>query len=43
MQMHSLSFDVSHTLAGSLVLIVLILLTSFAIRWATGGFKQRGR
>jgi phosphate transport system permease protein len=26
--------------AGSLVLILLILLTSFAIRWATGGFKR---
>src|SRR5579863_655245 len=29
--------------AGALVLIVLILIASFAIRWATGGFKQRGR
>lgn len=26
--------------AGALVLIVLILITSFAIRWATGGFKR---
>lgn len=29
--------------AGSLILIVLIVLTSFAIRWATGGFKRSGR
>ena len=29
--------------AGSIVLIVLILLTSFAIRWATGGFKRSVR
>jgi len=33
--------QVNQAYSGSLVLIVLILLTSFAIRWATGGF-QRG-
>src|SRR5579863_6205875 len=27
--------------AGSVVLILLILITSFAVRWATGGFKRR--
>lgn len=35
--------QINQAYAGSLVLIVLILITSFAIRWATGGFKQRGR
>ncbi len=35
--------QINQAYAGALVLIVLILLTSFAIRWATGGFKQRGR
>jgi phosphate transport system permease protein len=34
--------QINQAYAGSLVLIVLILLTSFAIRWATGGFKRRG-
>jgi phosphate transport system permease protein len=34
--------QINQAYAGSLVLIVLILLTSFAIRWATGGFKHRG-
>ena len=33
--------QINQAYAGSLVLIVLILLTSFAIRWATGGFKSR--
>lgn len=33
--------QINQAFAGSLVLILLILLTSFAIRWATGGF-QRG-
>jgi phosphate transport system permease protein len=33
--------QINQSFAGSLVLIVLILLTSFAIRWATGGFKKR--
>ena len=35
--------QINQAYAGSLVLIVLILITSFAIRWATGGFKQRVR
>ncbi len=35
--------QINQAYAGALVLIVLILLASFAIRWATGGFKQRGR
>lgn len=34
--------QVNQAYAGSLVLILLILLTSFAVRWATGGFKRRG-
>jgi phosphate transport system permease protein len=29
--------------AGALVLLLLIVLTSLAVRWATGGFKPRGR
>jgi phosphate transport system permease protein len=33
--------QINQAYAGSLVLIVLILLTSFAIRWATGGFRHR--
>jgi phosphate transport system permease protein len=32
--------QVNQAYSGSLVLILLILLTSFAIRWATGGFKR---
>ncbi|HEV2581696.1 MAG TPA: phosphate ABC transporter permease PstA [Ktedonobacteraceae bacterium] len=35
--------QINQAYAGSLVLIVLILLTSFAIRWATGGFRRNGR
>ncbi|HVB75626.1 MAG TPA: phosphate ABC transporter permease PstA [Ktedonobacteraceae bacterium] len=35
--------QINQAYAGSLVLIVLILLTSFAIRWATGGFQRSGR
>jgi phosphate transport system permease protein len=27
--------------AGAFVLIMIVLVTSFAVRWATGGFKQR--
>jgi len=34
--------QINQAYAGSLVLIVLIVLTSFAIRWATGGFKRSG-
>ena len=33
--------QINQAYAGSLVLIVLILIASFSIRWATGGFKQR--
>lgn len=29
--------------AGALVLLLLIIITSLAVRWATGGFKPRGR
>lgn len=35
--------QVNQAYAGSLVLIALILLTSFAIRWATGGFRRDDR
>jgi len=35
--------QINQAYAGSLVLIVLILITSFAIRWATGGFKRSVR
>ena len=35
--------QINQAYAGSLVLIVLILITSFAIRWATGGFKRNVR
>lgn len=33
--------QINQAYAGSLVLIVLILVASFAVRWATGGFKRR--
>lgn len=33
--------QINQAYASSLVLIVLIMLASFAIRWATGGFKRR--
>lgn len=32
--------QINQAFAGSLVLILLILLTSFAIRWVTGGFQR---
>ena len=35
--------QINQAFAGSLVLIVLILIASFAIRWATGGFKRNVR
>jgi phosphate transport system permease protein len=35
--------QINQAYAGSLILIVLIVITSFSIRWATGGFKQRVR
>jgi phosphate transport system permease protein len=34
--------QVNQAYAGSLVLILLILITSFAVRWVTGGFRPRG-
>jgi phosphate transport system permease protein len=34
--------QVNQAYTGALVLILLILITSFSVRWATGGFKQRG-
>ena len=34
--------QINQAYSGSLVLILLILITSFAVRWATGGFKRRG-
>jgi phosphate transport system permease protein len=34
--------QINQAYSGSLVLILLILLTSFAVRWATGGFRRRG-
>ena len=33
----------SKAFAGALVLMMLIILTSLAVRWATGGFKPRSR
>ena len=35
--------QINQAFAGSLVLILLILITSFSIRWATGGFKRNVR
>ncbi len=35
--------QINQAYAGAVVLIVLIVLTSFAIRWATGGFKRSVR
>lgn len=35
--------QINQAYAGSLVLIVLILIASFSIRWATGGFSRSGR
>lgn len=35
--------QINQAYSGSLILIVLIVLTSFAIRWATGGFKRSVR
>jgi phosphate transport system permease protein len=35
--------QINQAFAGSLVLIVLILIASFSIRWATGGFKRNVR
>lgn len=33
--------QINQAYAGSLVLIALIFITSFAVRWATGGFKRK--
>jgi phosphate transport system permease protein len=33
--------DHNQAFAGAFVLMMLVLVTSFAVRWATGGFKQR--
>jgi len=33
--------QVNQAYAGAVILILLIVLASFAIRWATGGFKSR--
>jgi phosphate transport system permease protein len=33
--------QINQAYAGAVVLILLIVITSFAIRWATGGFKRR--
>jgi phosphate transport system permease protein len=35
--------QVHQAYAGAFVLILLIVLASFAVRWVTGGFKQRAR
>ncbi len=35
--------QINQAYAGAFVLIMLILLASFAVRWATGGFRRRGR
>ncbi len=34
--------QINQAYAGSFVLMLLVLLASFAVRWATGGFKHRG-
>jgi phosphate transport system permease protein len=35
--------QVNQAYAGAFVLILLIVIASFAVRWVTGGFKQRAR
>jgi phosphate transport system permease protein len=35
------AIQISQAYAGSIVLVALILIASFAVRWATGGFKRR--
>lgn len=39
----SFQTEQSEAFAGALVLLLLIILTSLAVRWATGGFKPRSR
>lgn len=34
--------QINQAYAGAFVLILLILIASFAVRWATGGFRRRG-
>jgi phosphate transport system permease protein len=33
--------QINQALAGGFVLIIMVLIASFAVRWATGGFKRR--
>jgi len=33
--------QINQAYAGALVLILLILITSFTVRWFTGGFKRK--
>jgi len=33
--------QINQAYAGSIILILLILITSFAVRWFTGGFKRK--
>lgn len=35
--------EINHAYAGAFVLMLLVILTSLAVRWATGGLKPRGR
>jgi phosphate transport system permease protein len=35
--------EIQHAYAGAFVLMMLVILTSLAVRWATGGFKVRVR
>lgn len=35
--------QVNQAYTGAFILIVLIMVTSFAVRWATGGFRRTGR
>lgn len=35
--------EINHAYAGAFVLMMLVILTSLAVRWATGGFKPRGQ
>jgi phosphate transport system permease protein len=35
--------DINQAYAGAFVLIMMVILTSLAVRWATGGFSRSGR